>query len=140
MQKVTMNNGVQVLSFGSAQYVKAAVNNVEEYLTKQGESLPAGAKSPLFNGYFLDIDTSDEIGPDDASYYQSLIGIIMWMVDLLHIDIFVEVLMLLLHLDFPRKGHLGQLFHIFLYLKKHHNDGMPFNITEPEIDDYQFET
>ena len=121
MRKVIMDNGVQDWDFGSAQYVKAVVKNVEEYLTKQGKSLPAQAKYPLLNGYCPDIDISDKLGSDNASYYQSLIEILRWVVELGHIDICVEVSMLSSYLSLPSKGHLDQPFHIIEYMKKNHN-------------------
>ena len=50
----------------------------------------------------------------------------------------VEVSMMSSHLALPRKGHLGQVFHIFGYLKKHHNAEIPFDPTEKEIDMSRF--
>ena len=50
----------------------------------------------------------------------------------------VEVSMMSSLLALPRKGHLGQVFHIFGYLKKHHNAEMPFDPTEKEIDMSRF--
>ena len=135
MRKVTLDNGTDCWAFGSAQYVKAAVKNVEDYLQKKGESLPARCKSPLANGYRPEVDISDELDPEDASYYQSLIGVLRWMVELGRVDICVEVSMMSSHLALPRKGHLEQLYHIFGYLRSHHNAEMPFDPTEPEIDD-----
>ena len=51
LRKVKLGNGVDCWSFGSAQYVKSAVTNVETYRKKRGESLPDRAKTPLSNGY-----------------------------------------------------------------------------------------
>ena len=73
---MTPENGVKALAFGSAQYVKADVKNVEEYLEKKREKLPACAQTPLSNGYRPKIHVTDELGHEDASYYQSLIGIL----------------------------------------------------------------
>ena len=115
------------------------MKNVEDYLEKKGESLPARASTPLSNGYRPEIDISDELDPDDAAYYQSLIGILRWMVELGRVDICTEVSMMSSHLALPRKGHLDQLFHLFGYLKKHHNAEMPFDPTEPEINEEEFE-
>ena len=82
-----LDNGVKAWAFGSAQYVKAAVKNVEEHLQKKGKVLPARAKSPLSNGYRPEIDISAELTPEDASYYQSLIGVLRWMVELGRVDV-----------------------------------------------------
>ena len=49
------------------------------------------------------------------------------MVELGRFDICVEVSMLSSCLAMPREGHLQQLFHIFAYLKKHHNTEMVFD-------------
>ena len=134
MRQVELETGVKVWAFGSSQYVQAAVKNVEDYLGKKGENLPARVKTPLSNGYRPEVDTTDELGPAEASYYQSLIGILRWMVELGRVDICVEVSMMSSHLALPRKGHLKELFHIFGYLKKHHNSEMPFDPSRPDID------
>ena len=42
------------------------------------------------------------------------------------------------HRGLPRRGHLEQVFHIFGYLKKHHNAEMPFDLTKPDIDMSRF--
>ena len=42
-------------------------------------------------------------------------------------------------LALPREGHLEQVFHMFGYLKSHHNAEMVFDPSEPEIDHSLFE-
>ena len=140
MRMVQLSNGVEAWAYGSAQYVKSAVSNVKDYLSKRGKSLPTRVKTPLSNGYRPEIDVSDELGPDEASYYQSLIGILRWIVELGRVDICCEVSMMSSHLALPRKGHLEELFHMFSYLDKHHNAEMVFDPTEPEIDESLFPT
>ena len=49
-------------------------------------------------------------------------------------DICVEVQMLSSHMKLSRKGHLDQVLHIFVYLKKHHNAEMVFDSSRPEIE------
>ena len=46
--------------------------------------------------------------------------------------------MLSSHLALPRKGHLEQVFHIFGYLKKHHNSEMVFDPSTPTLDPETF--
>ena len=46
--------------------------------------------------------------------------------------------MLSLHLALPREGHLKEVFHIFAYLKKHHNTEMVFDPSDPVIDEFAF--
>ena len=68
--------------------------------------------------YRAEIDVSPELNATDAAYYQSLIGVARWMVELGRVDICTEVLMLSSCLALPREGHLLQLFCMFSYLEK----------------------
>ena len=73
MRQGTLYNGLKAWAFGSSQYVQAAVNNIEEYLNKQGKKpLPTkGHQNPLTYKYRPEIDISQDLEPQDASYYQS---------------------------------------------------------------------
>ena len=73
------------------------------------------------------------MGPEDASYYQSLIGILRWIVELGRVGICLEVSMMSSHLALPREGHLECLYHMFAYLGKYHNAEMLYDPTEPQI-------
>ena len=74
VSQVTLENGVQSWCFSSSQYIQNAVNNVEDYLLKQGEKGLPSAKSPWPSNYRPEIDISPDLSPAKASYYQSLIG------------------------------------------------------------------
>ena len=88
------------------QYIKADVRNFKAYLSMKGEALTYRAPTPLLNTYQPDIDTSEEIGPKEASYYQSLIAILFWIVELGRMDICMKVSMRASHLALPRRVHL----------------------------------
>ena len=75
----------------------------------------------------------------DAAHNHSLIGILWWIVELGRVDICTEVSILSSCLALPRDGHQEQVFHVFAYLKKHHNTEMVFGPSYPEIDQNQFE-
>ena len=139
MRQVTLENGVNARMFGSSQYVQAAVRNVETYLEKSGRSLPAKADTPLKSEYRTELDTSPELKPGEASYFQSLIGTATWIVELGRIDICCEVSMMSSHLALPRQGHLEQMFHMFAHLKKYHNSEMVFDpsIFEPDMSTFE---
>ena len=107
--------------------MKSAVANVEAYLKERGRPLPCWASNPLGSGYRPEIDISDELDDTNAAYYQSLIGILQWMVELGRIDITCEVSMMSSHMALPRVGHLDQLFHMFAYLKRNHNTELVFD-------------
>ena len=139
LRKVELDNGVKAWAFGSSQYVQAAVTNVETHLMESGVKLPPRAEWPLTSEYRPELDTTRELNDVDASHYQSLIGVLRWIVELGRVDITTEVSMMSSHLALPRQGHLEQVYHIFAYLKKYHNTEMVFDPTEPEIDKSMFE-
>ena len=58
---------------------------------------------------------------DQASFYQTQIGVLRWCVELGRIDIIMEVSELALYLALPREGHLEAVFHLFNFLDKWHN-------------------
>ena len=139
LRKVQLENNVYAWAFGFSQYVQAAVQNVEKHLREKHLQLPAKALTPLPTGYRPETDVSDALNPKDAAHYQSLIGVLRWIVELGRVDICCEVSMMSSHLALPREGHLLRLYHIFAYLKKHHNAEMVFDPTEPVIDMALFE-
>ena len=55
-------------AFDSTQYVRAAVDNVEECLGKKGKKLPAKAPTPLSSKYPMAVDISEKLGEDEGSY------------------------------------------------------------------------
>ena len=139
MRKVTLSNGAEAWAFGSSQYVKAVCENVEGHLRKNGGSFPKRADAPISRDYRPEVDISRPLTPAEASEYQSMIGILRWIVELGRIDVNVEVSMMSSHLAMPRAGHLAQLYNIFAYLKSHDNAELVFDPTLPDIDTALFE-
>ena len=91
------------------------------------------------SAYRPELDVSEELSPSDASYYQSLIGILRWIVELGRVDVCLEVSMMSSHLALPRKGHMEQVMQIFGYLKKYHNMELVFDPSNPTINEQDFE-
>ena len=82
--KVTLENGLRTWSFSVSQYVQAAIKNVEVHISNNATrqwKLPA-KEMPLRATYRPELDLSPELGHEDVSYYQSLIGILHWIVEL----------------------------------------------------------
>ena len=65
-----------------------------------------------------DLDTTNELDEDQATYYQSQIRILHWIVELGRVDIATEVSLLASHGALPRKGHLQTVFIIMLLEKQ----------------------
>ena len=51
-----------------------------------------------------------------VSFYQKLIEVLKWFIDLRRIDIAFEVSALSRYLDFPRTRHMFQALHVLKYL------------------------
>jgi hypothetical protein len=139
LRKVVLDNGATAWTFGSSQYVKASVTNVKLYLEKKELPLLRKCNVPLPSTYRPELDVSPELDAEQSSYYQSLIGILRWIVELGRVDICCEVSMLSSHLALPRQGHMNALFHIVGYLDKHHNAEMVFDPSDPDPDMSLFE-
>ena len=58
-----------------------------------------------------------EFKPEEACYFQSLVGIMRWIVELRHIDILMEFLFFSSHLALPREGHREVAVHTEVYLE-----------------------
>ena len=83
--------------------------------------LPKQAPNPFAMGYAPELNASPLIDPSLASYYQSQIGVLRWMVEIFWVDINTEVSMLDSLLALPREGHLEAVFHVYGYLRVKHN-------------------
>ena len=80
------------------------------------------------------MDVSPLFFPDEASYFQTIIGVMSWMVELGRLDIAVEVLQLSYFLSMPRQEHLVNALHIMSYLKIKHNSRLVLDPSYPGID------
>jgi hypothetical protein len=79
---VKLPNEVDALGLSPTKYVTEAIKNVEHYLTEHSLKLPNRAGTPLSSGYRPEMDVSPELDPEKANYYQSLIGILRWAVEI----------------------------------------------------------
>ena len=141
LRQVELANGVLAWSMSPAKYVKDAVRNVEKYLMKNGgRRLPNRCSAPWIYDYVSEMDATPELEPERAAYYQSLIGVLHWMVEIGRVDIITEVSKLASHMAMPREGHLEAVFHVFGYLRAKSGSRMVFDPTYPEIDMSVFKT
>jgi hypothetical protein len=104
-------------ALSSEQYLKDAVKNLELKLVQDGLKLPGRKSTPMTSGYRPELDYSPLLSDEAANYYQQLIGIIRWAVELGRLDVFPNVVLLSSYLMQPRVGHLQEVYHIFSYLK-----------------------
>ena len=142
VSKVELDNGIKCWSFSSSQYVQTVVKNMETHVGKVNDArwqLPTKADMPLKASYRPKLDVSPELDAVNTEYYQSLIGVLRWIVELGRVDVCLEVSMMSSHIVLPREGHLKALMQIFAYLKKHHNTEMVYDPSQPEIDNAAFD-
>ena len=69
--------------------------------------------------YRPELDVSEELDAGRANYYQGLIGVLRWIVELGRVDICCEVSMMAAYNVCPRVGHIEAVMHIILYLSCH---------------------
>ena len=79
--------------------------------------------------YKPELETSTPCTDSEANYFQNLIVVLQWVIELGRIDINYEVAFLSQYLAYPRKGHLFQAIHIFKYLEIHHENFLRFDPT-----------
>ena len=63
--------------------VQEAVRICKEHVDRhpsKGYRLPKKADNPFESGYFPELDVSLVLGKYEASYYQTMIGVMRWMI------------------------------------------------------------
>lgn len=138
IRSVVGEDGKKIWTQSSSGYIQEAIKNVESWLDEKNLRLPSRSDTPMSTTYRPELDTSPELSPETANWYQSAIGVLRWAIELGRIDIVTEVSMLASQMALPREGHLIAVLRIFSYLKKHHNSRLAFDPAYPVIDTNQF--
>ena len=68
--------------------------------------------------YFPELDGSPDLEPDNLQLYQELIRMLRWATKLGRVEILYETSLMSQYQSSPKDGHLEQVIHIFLFLKK----------------------
>jgi hypothetical protein len=139
LQKKSIN-GVECWTVTSADYVKAAIENVEEGIKGTKWKLPTKVTTPMVASFVPELDGSPELDADETQYFQELIGMLRWATELGRVDIFFEVSILSQYQASPREGHLGQIMNIFAFLKKKPKLSIYLDPSLPNIDYGDFRT
>lgn len=122
----------------SAKYVKEAVRLVDQELLKMNKCLPNKVPTPLSSGYHPELDVSPLLGDEEANYYQQLIGVLRWAVELGRINIAFCTAIMSKYLVQPWRGHLDKVFRMFAYLKSHDRSRIVLDPSRPRIDESRF--
>jgi hypothetical protein len=86
------------------------------------------------------MDVSPLLDEDYTRWYQQLIGILQWAVELGRIDIHLSVALSAQYLAQPHRGHLHQVFHVFAYLKAPARSRIVLDPTVPPVNEQSFVT
>ena len=123
VSKIALPNGVIAWALSASKYAQKACNNVTNYLDHEydGRTLDQNVRTPFPDGYHPELDIYPELNEEQASFYNSKIGVLRWIVELVRIYIISKVLLLSFHLDLPRAGHIEAVFCTFDYLKTRQN-------------------
>lgn len=125
IKKVYYDDGSYGWTMGSETYVTHAIKNLKKRMESDGyefnkklSDFNISAPQP-FSAVNCrpELDTSDKFNVAHVTFFQNLIGILQWIVELGQIDIGYEVSVLSRYLAQPRTGHLVQALHIFKYLR-----------------------
>jgi Reverse transcriptase (RNA-dependent DNA polymerase) len=138
LKETILPNGAKAWGQSSSQYVQNAVKNLETWMADKEYKLPKKAPTPMIATYRPEMDVTALLNADEANYYQSLVGVLRWIIEVGRIDITTEVSMLAAHMAMPRVGHLYAVFRVFAYLKAKHNSRMIFDPTYPTINHHKF--
>jgi hypothetical protein len=82
-----------------------------------------------------EMDTSAELDAGGRGKYQSLIGILQWIVTLGRFDIACAVMTMSRFRTAPRVGHLALLGNVFGYLRKYPDGAIRFRTDTPNYED-----
>jgi hypothetical protein len=134
VKKVQLLDGSYAWTMSPQTYVKNAVKSVKDRLKKDGfeynrklSDVRYSPKQPFtHSSYKPELDVSAECSDDQVSYFQQLIGVLRWIVELGRIDIAYEVSILTSYLASPRTRHLLQAIQIFKYLEIHNSYSLSF--------------
>jgi hypothetical protein len=122
-------------SMSTRTYIKRAVTKMKRTLSEVAQRLKTNVTTLIADKYRAELDATPELDSERTTYFQGLIVVLRWIVELGQLDIMVAVAMLSSHLMAPRQGHLEQCFHIFAYLDTHENSTIVFNSSYCTIDD-----
>ena len=132
ISKALYPDGSYAWLMSSSNYVREALRNIKKDLNLQFNK-KLSDPNYLARTSFCPIDYRSELDTkmlcDDSltNYYQNLLGVLRWIVELGQIDIAFEVSSLSKFLSYPRTGHIYQALHIYKYLKTHIDNDLSFD-------------
>ena len=113
---------------------------VDSYQRMFGEKPKTNISSPLEKGDHPECDTSDLLGTEGITQYQSLVGQLQWAISLGRIDVSTAVMTMSGFRSAPRIGHLNRVKRICGYLLKMKDGCIRFRTGLPDYSDVTIPT
>ena len=128
-------NGFYAWTMSSNFCVKEVINSVKKRLKEEAMEynkkhyvVSYYPKNPFSSvNYRPELDMSMECNEYQVSFYQNLILVLIWIIEIGLIEFEFEVSALSKHLGFPRTGHPVKALHIFKYLEINNVNDLAFN-------------
>jgi Reverse transcriptase (RNA-dependent DNA polymerase) len=120
------------LSMGPKKYIERMVMQYEGMF---GTKPKATYTSPLMSNDHPELDTTELLDDDGIHQYQSLIGVLQWIITLGRFDIATSVMTMSGFRVAPRQGHLDRLKRICGYLSKMKQGCIRVRTDEPDYSD-----
>jgi Reverse transcriptase (RNA-dependent DNA polymerase) len=123
-------------AMSSEKYGKEAIRNVRNWLEANGlPGLKSRASSVLPSNYRPELDCTDYCDAKLGQYYQEMIGVLRWLVELGRVNVCTEVSIMASYAAAPRRGHFDAVLHIFSFLDLHRRSRMVFDSSYVPVDD-----
>ena len=88
--------------------------------------------------YIPELDTSSELSSENIIFFQEIIGMLRWDIEIGRVDIHTEVSLLSSYQAAPREGHLEQLLRIVAFLKRKPKLTLYFDPKEAKLDEHRY--
>lgn len=131
-------NGNDVWTMCSKDYIKLAINNIEQRLKEKRLKLPGKALTPMENNYSPELDMSPELDSENITFYQEIIGMLRWAIEIGRVDINTEISLLSSFQAAPREGHLNQLLRVVAFLKRKPKLTLYFDPARAHVEENMF--
>ena len=93
-------SGTKCWALLSDKYIRTSVANVDDDLACKKHKFMTKFHTPFVSGYHPAKDTSRELDSEGTRYYQELIGVLQWAIELGRVDMLLDVNFYLLNLLF----------------------------------------
>jgi Reverse transcriptase (RNA-dependent DNA polymerase) len=95
-------------------------------------------KQPIASHYRPEEDGTPLLDDDNTTFFQEIIGILRWAVELGRVDILLEISLLSSHLSLPREGQLFHALRVLSYLHYNPSCSLYMEPTDPNISEDRF--